>query len=300
MNKNVSVGFYYLNLTITATSPDLPEGTIEDFIPFFVDAMNNLSNQTLVERRIEYPNKNKTLWMDSFEVLDNRNYNMIFKSLKYNYRRNVRNNSTMDNLGILKGEFDGDEERTHLCIRHNKGCNTFLCMFEKNYNGIGISQIVNYLYHKMKNFADISNHEYRYSFSSDFIPDEGFLAKLNLAKKFTLLKLTVERNSLDDKYLQFADRDDMSEYVDIIFKRKGRKSPYISKDAIKRYYNLIDNNENEVKRLCVKSGGDTILDTEQLKKKEKIIVETTSDTNEVDSADFFQKAQQLLEQLKLE
>lgn len=35
MNKNVSVGFYYLNLTITATSPDLPEGTIEDFIPFF-------------------------------------------------------------------------------------------------------------------------------------------------------------------------------------------------------------------------------------------------------------------------
>ncbi|MEI3158993.1 MAG: hypothetical protein V8T08_05140 [Monoglobus pectinilyticus] len=49
MNKNVSVGFYYLNLTITATSPDLPEGTIEDFIPFFVDAMNNLSNQTLVK-----------------------------------------------------------------------------------------------------------------------------------------------------------------------------------------------------------------------------------------------------------
>lgn len=61
MSKNVSVGFYYLNLAITATSSDLPEGTIENFIPFFVDAMNNLSNQTLVKRRIEYPNKNKTL-----------------------------------------------------------------------------------------------------------------------------------------------------------------------------------------------------------------------------------------------
>ena len=44
-----------------------------------------------------------------------------FKSAKYNHVRNEINTETMEPLGTRKQRRDGDEEKTHLCIRLAQG-----------------------------------------------------------------------------------------------------------------------------------------------------------------------------------
>lgn len=60
--------------------------------------------------------------------MKNGNYNIIFKSAKYNHVRNEIDTETMTELGTRKRKQDGDEEKTHLCIRYNAGEYRFLAV----------------------------------------------------------------------------------------------------------------------------------------------------------------------------
>lgn len=68
--------------------------------------------------------------------MKNGNYNIIFKSAKYNNVRNEIDTETMTELGTRKRKQDGDEEKTHLCIRYNAGEYRFLAVHESNHYGI--------------------------------------------------------------------------------------------------------------------------------------------------------------------
>ena len=77
--------------------------------------------------------------------MKNGNYNIIFKSAKYNHVRNEIDTETMTELGTRKRKQDGDEEKTHLCIRYNAGEYRFLAVHESNHYGITLHCIVDYL-----------------------------------------------------------------------------------------------------------------------------------------------------------
>ena len=82
----------------------------------------------LPERKKDITSSEKVVWLDSYEDLKNGNYDVIFKSAKYNHVRNEIDTETMQERGRRKRPQDGDEEKTHLCIRLAKGENRFLAV----------------------------------------------------------------------------------------------------------------------------------------------------------------------------
>ena len=85
--------------------------------------------KSLKDRRQELTFAEKVVWLDSFEDMGNGDYNITFKSAKYNHVRNEINTETMEPLGTRKQRRDGDEEKTHLCIRLAQGQQRYLGYF---------------------------------------------------------------------------------------------------------------------------------------------------------------------------
>lgn len=82
--------------------------------------------------------------------MKNGNDNIIFKSAKYNHVRNDIDTETMTELGTRKHQQDGDEEKTHLCIRYSAGEYRFLTVYESkhrsnfNFFSVAIITILEY------------------------------------------------------------------------------------------------------------------------------------------------------------
>jgi len=70
----------------------------------------------LTERKKDNKASEKVIWLDYVKDLKGGNYDLIFKSAKYNHVRNEIDTETMKELGTRKRQQDGDEEKTHLCI----------------------------------------------------------------------------------------------------------------------------------------------------------------------------------------
>ena len=102
-----------------------------------------ITAKDLTDRKKDIKSSEKVVWLDSFEDLKNGNYNIIFKSAKYNHVRNEIDTETMTELGTRKRQQDGDEEKTHLCIRYNAGEYRFLAVHEskQNTNAVSIGKL---------------------------------------------------------------------------------------------------------------------------------------------------------------
>lgn len=131
----------------------------------------------------------KVVWLDSFEDMENGNYNITFKSAKYNHVRNEINTETMEPLGTRKQRRDGDEEKTHLCIRLAQGQQRYLAVHESNYYGITINCIVNYLNECFKRFNEETEEDYHYDVSYEIMPGDDFLTSLRKQKQYRHLLL---------------------------------------------------------------------------------------------------------------
>lgn len=145
-NKNVPIYVYYVTIekqkSSTAASSKYDMGEI---VNAFTKVLQFTISQELTERKIDNTAADKIIWLDDFKDLENGNYNLIFKSAKYNHVRNEIDTVNMTPLGQRKRPQDGDEEKTHLCIRLADGQMRFLAIHESNHYGISIKGIVDYL-----------------------------------------------------------------------------------------------------------------------------------------------------------
>jgi len=298
--KKVPVYFYYLDVTRATLRPDGSHLLLNDFIAFFSEALEFTVGIDVNLRKRDYPSEEKVIWLSSVDDYGNGNYDLILSSAKYNHRRNVVNTNTMVERGLLKDRFDGDEEKTHVCIRHQNGREQFICIHESNYFGIGLKRISNYINEMLKEYQEYIDGNYVYSLSSQPMPCNEFLEELARMRKISILTVAIERQDLHDDFLRFANRDDIKETVDIVIKKKSRNIN-IPKDLVSEYYNNSTENENKIQRVIAEGTNETgyfRLDSELMKMKQSIDVESTPDTNEVDSTDFFRKAQVYLNNLR--
>ena len=99
--------------------------------------------------------------------------------------------------------------------------------------------------------------------------------------------------------MQFANRDDIDDEVEIWLKRpKGAKK--FPDNLIKAYYDDLQSN-NRIKKISVKGTnafGQFEVDTDLMKMKHYLSVQSEVITNEVNSADFFDKAQVFIEEMR--
>lgn len=297
--KNVPIYFYYLTISKQKDSNDSSAYDIQKILDSFSRLLSYVTAKNLTDRKKDIKTSEKVVWLDSYEDLKNGNYNIIFKSAKYNHVRNEIDTETMTELGTRKRKQDGDEEKTHLCIRYNAGEYRLLTVHESNHYGVTLNCIVDYLNTQFVSYNEDTVDKYHYSISYEIMPGEDFLSSIKKAKTMSILKLVVSKEDIKDDFMMFAGRNDIADEVEICLKRpKGAKK--FPENLIKAYF---DNSQNKVtgkiKKVTIKgtnSFGQFEVDTELMKMKHYLSVSAEMVTNEVNSSDFFEKAQEFIEE----
>lgn len=297
--KSVPIYFYYLIIAKQKDSKDESIYDINQIIQAFSNLLKYIGEKDLTERKKDISISEKIVWMDSFKDLRNGNYDIIFKSAKYNHVRNEIDTETMKELGTRKRQQDGDEEKTHLCIRLAEGQNRFLAVHESNHYGISINCIIDYLNTQFKTYNEDLDDKYNYTISHEIMPGDDFLSSLKKARTITMLKLIVSKDDIQDDFMRFAGRTDINDEVEICLKRpKGAKK--FPENLIKAYYEDLQSN-NKIKKIVAKGKsvtGNFEAATDLIKMKHCISVKSLLLTNEVDSIDFFDKAQNFIEEMR--
>ena len=297
--KSVPIYFYYLAISKQKDNSDDSVYEIKQIIEAFSKLLAYIAAKNLTERRKDITSSEKVVWLDSYTDLKDGNYNIIFKSAKYNHVRNEIDTETMQELGTRKRQQDGDQEKTHLCIRLAKGQNRFLAVHESNHYGISINCIVDYLNTQFVRYNEDTDDKYHYTLSHEIMPGDDFLDSLKKARTTSALKLTVSKEDIRDDFMQFANRNDIDDEVEIWFKRpKGAKK--FPDNLIKAYYDDMQSN-NRIKKISVRgtnAAGQFEIDTDLMKMKHYLSVKAESVTNEVNSEDFFTKAQGFIDETR--
>jgi len=292
--KEVRVYFYYLTVERIKDRCDESVYKIVEVAKILSRFFSFLVEKGLNDRKIDNENLMEVAWLDKFSDIGNGNYNLIFKSAKYNHVRNEIDTITMEELGTRKRPQDADQEKTHLCIRLNEKRKSFLVVHEGNSDGLPIGRILVYLNNKLREYCEESENEYQYKLISEIIPGDDFLEELKKSTKpITLLELTIE-STLLDPYLKIADRDSVRKTIKVLIKRpKGyRKMP---ENLIKSYYENMQS-DSIIQRVTAKYSNEKIADTDIFRMKRNLNVRKADVTNEVDSDDFFIKAQNFISQ----
>ena len=296
-SKKVLIYFYYMSIMRQKDAADSSVYDIMDITKAFSEMLSYITAKDLKERKQDLVASQKVVWIDSFMELDAGNYNIIFKSAKYNHVRNEINTETMESLGTRKKQPDGDEEKTHLCIRMAQGQQRYLAVHESNYYGITIKCIVNYLNECFRKYNEDLNSPYHYEVAFEIMPGDDFLNSLKEAKTISMLTLTVHKNSLQNDFWRFAERDtEIADDIEIRIRtpKKGGKFP---DNLIKAYYDAMQG-DGRIKRIVAsgsKKHGIFEASTDLVKMKNFISVNRQNITNEVDSCDLFEKAQEFIE-----
>ena len=247
--KKVPIYFYYLSISKHKDAKDDSAYSTDQIIIAFSKLLEYIMTKGLPERKKDITSSEKVVWLDSYEDLKNGNYDVIFKSAKYNHVRNEIDTETMQERGRRKRPQDGDEEKTHLCIRLAKGENRFLAVHESNHYGITLKCIIDYLNEQFKKFNEDGNDPYHYTIESQIMPGEDFLSSIKRAKTMSVLKLTVYKDDIKDGFMRFAGRTDIADEVDICLKRpKGYKC--FPENLIKEYFkDSQDKAKGKIKRI---------------------------------------------------
>lgn len=297
--KTVPIYFYYLAISKQKDSSDDSVYDIKQIIDAFSKLLAYIAAKSLTNRRKNITSSEKVVWLDSYTDLKDGNYNVIFKSAKYNHVRNEIDTETMQELGTRKRQQDGDEEKTHLCVRLAKGQNRFLAVHESNHYGISINCIVDYLNTQFVRYNEDTDDKYHYTLSHEIMTGDDFLDSLKKARTTSALKLTVSKEDIRDDFMQFANRNDIDDEVEIWLKRpKGAKK--FPDNLIKAYYDDMQSN-NRIKKISVRgtnAAGQFEIDTDLMKMKHYLSVNAESVTNEVNSEDFFTKAQGFIDETR--
>ena len=299
-NKNVPIYVYYVTIekqkSSTAASSKYDMGEI---VNAFTKVLQFTISQELTERKIDNTAADKIIWLDDFKDLENGNYNLIFKSAKYNHVRNEIDTVNMTPLGQRKRPQDGDEEKTHLCIRLADGQMRFLAIHESNHYGISIKGIVDYLNSQFEKLNEQDEQEAFYRASYEIVPSEEFLTRLKKAKTMHAMRLEVDREVFKYDFWSLSGRNDIRETVEVVLKRpKGTK--IFPENLIKAYYDNMQS-DSRIKSITVSGRGsanDTMeISTDLIKMKQCISVECEDVTFEVRSSDFFLKAQGFIDNM---
>lgn len=88
LKKNVPIYFYYLTISKQKDSKDESTYDISKVIDSLSNMFTYVLRKDLTERRKDNKTSEKVIWLDSVNDLKDGNYDLIFKSAKYNHVRN--------------------------------------------------------------------------------------------------------------------------------------------------------------------------------------------------------------------
>jgi hypothetical protein len=300
--KMVTVYFHSMDVVRKKKSDDSSSYDIDAISVALSSHFATIVGKGLKEKKHDIRKKEKVIWLESAEDLGKGYFNLVFKSAKYNQSREVIDTEKMEQRGILKQPKDGDEERTHLCIRLRKEAVRFTAVIESNSSGATITDISAYLNEQLNSIHEDSDEQYSYSVSFQMMPSEDFLIELDKMKKVNLLRVTMDIQDLGlSDFQNLAGRDTLRSTVELHLRKKSRGTN-ISKGLIGSFYQEHRNisSKKHIRKIAVEGSNDSgnlKIDTESIHMKHSVIVETIEPTNVVDSNDFFDKVSTAINEL---
>lgn len=253
---------------------------LEDFEEDFVKVCEDIISLDKKLRKKDFEKAKKIVYLDfaEYDKIESILY-LRFKSARYSKRREVIDTNTLESRGVLKKEKDGDEEKTHVAIKFDWISDGGVCVFERNSDGTGISQVFEYLNDRIIKYHEKMGDNVYYYISHANIVSREFLAELDNVKRIKGVTLTVSQEDLSvSETKAFAGRNDLSEDVDLYFRPTSRGKS-ITGDTVKEFYKLYNAKNRKIKRITVKaddkSESTIVFDTEKIKEKEIVEIEET-------------------------
>lgn len=148
-------------------------------------------------------------------------------------------------------------------------------------------------------YNEDTDDKYHYSLSYEIMPGDDFLATLKKAKTISMLTLTVSKDDIPNDFMRFAGRNDVDDDVEISL-RRPKGAVKFPDNLIKAYYDDLQSN-NKIRKISVKGtnpAGSFEADTDLMKMKHFLSVKTENLTSEVDSDDFFDRAQTFIDEMR--
>ena len=300
--KTVQVYFHWMDVVRKKKNTDETAYSIDEIVQALSTMFPAVVNKDLTTKKHDFTSSKKVVWLDSTENKNNGNFNLVFKSAKYDQSRNVRNTTTMVERGVLKNPEDGDEECTHLCLRRTKNGERFIAVLESNYYGISITNIRDYLNEQFNTLHSESDDEYSYTVSTEILPSEDFLKELEKMKKINLLRITMDIKDLNlGDFQSFADRNEINSTVEI-YVRKNKRTVNIPKNLISTAYATHTDvcAAKQITKIAVEGSNDSgclKIDTNSIQMKHSIEVDTFAPRNEVSTNDFFAKVDNFIKEV---
>lgn len=301
--KVVQLYIYTMTVERIKKTADDTAYNIDAVVQAFTDLLTSVNAKDILAKTHHLSKKSKVIWLDYVEAKGKGCFNLVFKSAKYDQSRTVRNTETMEDLGVLKKPEDGDEEKTHLLIRFRADANRFVAAIESNYYGVGTGDIAAYLNDNFDQANSGSDAQYAFKVSFDILPSEEFLKGLYRMKKTNVLRITLDIADLQqDDFKRFAGRGDIRQTVDIAIHKKRGKNNNIPKDLIRDIY-LNTGGLKTIKRIAVEGtnqAGSLKIDSDSYQMKHSITVDASQlPTHEIQTTDFFQKAEEFFTEMGL-
>jgi hypothetical protein len=298
--KTVQIHFFSMNIERKKQSADDTPYNIGAIIGAFTNMLSAVTAKELLDKKLDLSSKKKVVWLDSYDELGDGCFNIIFKSAKYLQSRVVRNTNTMESRGVLKNPEDGDEEKTHLCVRRIKNSDRIIVALEFNYYGVGTYDIAEYINEQLDALHIASSDPYSYKISFEILPSADFLTELSKMKKINLLRVTMDIKDITTGDFQgFADRDELRPTAELYIRKKRGKGNNISSDLIRSVYQVTGGTK-QVKRIAVEGAnesGNLKIDSESIQMKHSVVVDAHQTTNEVNTADFFEKVSDFIKEM---
>lgn len=253
---------------------------LEDLEEDLIETCKYIASLEEANRVKDFEKAKKIIYMDKYEYYPKENIVFIvFTSARYAKSRKVIDTKTLKNKGVLKEIDDGDEEKTHIVIRFDWEENRGVCIFEKNSDGIGVTQLFEYLNEFIFKYHETKKDFVYYALVHSNIVSKEFLDKLESVKRIKAVTLTVDQEDVSvSETKAFAGRDDISQEVDIYLKPCSKGKSILS-DTVKDFYKMYCDANKKVKRITIKADNEEqnpiSFDTEKIKAKEVVDVSET-------------------------
>jgi len=296
---NRKIGLYSFEL-VNETNAKL-EG--DKMIKYFDFLINFINTKDYSIKICEIPETKKFYFLSECTPNEAKK-NMIFKSAKIGHRPPLIKKETGNERENPKLIDEGESEKSHLVTKYSN--DEIIVALEERKVGVTISQIVKY-FNNYINQLPIETDYFRnlninthYFINLNIIPYEGFLEHLGDFSRIIIGTIEIDKQYLGSEYLNLANLGEtVRENITITFKASRGES--ILKEMIRELYSKFTGSNRKIERIRIQgiTSEDTKiqLDTNSLKKLERVDVDLDEITGLVRSNQMFQKLNAIVQNL---
>lgn len=264
--QNRKLGFYTFIIKVYR------KGRNEDPVydkDFLIDFLNYVANLSKAERIIKFDTQKKAYALDSLSYQGQDIIKVIFNSCKYGHSPDLMSSDSGSVRNSNKRLNEGEEEKTHLCIKLD--ASEAKVILEERKSGLSITTIVNYLNKKIGVYYESLNRKRIYTIGYQVIPIDDFWEALDKMSEVKAAEIYIAKEAVGSEYFNNMVREDPFVQEEVILTVKAKKAQGLMHRTAINAYNWLMTSGANVSKIRIKGkdaeSAPSLIDTELIKKK---------------------------------